>query len=131
MLDQKVCFLSFHIFLLLMIQLIFFLAMFLFLAIFSLPYHWCFLRQSSTNPGIKKALLTKLRKGTGYSFAKCNEALKQCNNNLQEAELWLHEQAEKEGWSKAQKLQTRSTSQGLVGILAEDNYVAIVEVRIY
>ncbi|XP_057317716.1 elongation factor Ts, mitochondrial-like [Hydractinia symbiolongicarpus] len=96
-------------------------------AIFFLPYRWCFLRQSSTNPGMKKALLTDLRKGTGYSFAKCNEALKQCNNNLQEAELWLHEQAEKEGWSKAKKLNKRSTNQGLVGILAEDNYVAIVE----
>jgi len=79
-------------------------------------------------PKIDKTLLTKFKKKTGYSFAKCNDALKKFNNNVDEAEIWLHEQAEKEGWSKAAKLQSRTTNQGLVGVLKRDNFAALVEV---
>ncbi len=48
------------------------------------------------------------------------------------AEEWLQEQAQKEGWSKASKLQSRPMSQGLIGILIDgDNQAAMVEVGKY
>ena len=50
------------------------------------------------------------------------------DNDMEKAEIWLHQQAEKEGWAKAKKLQSRSTSEGLVGVLAEKNHIALVEV---
>lgn len=78
---------------------------------------------------VDRKLLTELRKSTGFSFFKCNNALKLSNNNLQQAEEWLYEQAEKEGWAKATKLQGRSTSQGLIGVFAEENYAALVQIR--
>lgn len=53
------------------------------------------------------------------------------DNDLQKAEEWLYKQAEKEGWTKAQKLKGRSTSQGLVGVLVQNNFVSLVEVFIY
>ncbi|XP_065647601.1 elongation factor Ts, mitochondrial [Hydra vulgaris] len=77
---------------------------------------------------INKNLLTKLRKDTGYSFVKCNEALTRFNYDTIKAEEWLHDQAKKEGWNKAQKLSSRSTEQGLVGVLAEKNFVALVDI---
>ena len=85
----------------------------------------------ATNKPTNKVLLTKLRKSTGYPFTKCSEALKLFSNNLEEAEKWLHEQAEKEGWLKAQKLKERSTSEGLVGVLADENFAALVEVCLF
>ena len=79
---------------------------------------------------IDKQLLTGLRKKTGFSFTKCNDAMKLHNNDLEKAEEWLYKQAEKEGWAKAKKLEGRSTSQGLVGVLSAQNHVALVEVRL-
>ncbi len=49
---------------------------------------------------------------------------------LFKAESWLREQAQKEGWSKATKLQGRPMSQGLIGVLIENNMAAMVEVNI-
>jgi len=83
---------------------------------------------SQTASKVNKSALTELRQKTGFSFVQCNNALKACDNNMQEAEAWLREQAEKEGWKKAAKLQTRSTSQGLIGVLAKENYAAVVQV---
>lgn len=84
----------------------------------------------STQAVIKadKKLLTELRKKTGFSFFKCNEALKLTVNDPLKAEVWLKEQAEKEGWTKAAKLQGRSTNQGLIGVLCKENYAALVQV---
>ncbi len=45
------------------------------------------------------------------------------------AESWLREEAQREGWSKATKLQGRPMSQGLIGVLVENNMAAMVEVR--
>ncbi|XP_066914817.1 elongation factor Ts, mitochondrial-like [Clytia hemisphaerica] len=89
--------------------------------------HRCFSTNSILN-AINKQQLTTLRKKTGYSFTKCNEAMKLYENDMEKAEIWLHQQAEKEGWAKAKKLQSRSTSEGLVGVLTEQNYIALVEV---
>ena len=78
---------------------------------------------------VQKSLLSKLRRETGFPFSKCSAALQRHRNDYDAAVDWLHEQAEKEGWNKATKLQGRSTSQGLVGLRVEDNFAAMVEVR--
>ncbi|KAM8977511.1 elongation factor Ts, mitochondrial [Pelodytes ibericus] len=76
-----------------------------------------------------KDLLVKLRKKTGYSFMNCKKALDKFNNDANQAETWLHEQAQKEGWNKASKLQGRKTMEGLVGLLKEGNTTVMVEVN--
>ncbi|KAF6340694.1 Ts translation elongation factor, mitochondrial [Rhinolophus ferrumequinum] len=76
-----------------------------------------------------KELLMKLRRKTGYSFVNCKKALETCGGNLKQAESWLHEQAQKEGWSKAAKLHGRKTKEGLIGLLQEGNTTVLVEVN--
>ncbi|XP_071990921.1 elongation factor Ts, mitochondrial isoform X2 [Engystomops pustulosus] len=76
-----------------------------------------------------KELLVKLRKKTGYSFINCKKALEKFNNDAKQAEIWLHQQAQKEGWNKATKLQGRKTTEGLVGLLQEGNSAVMVEVN--
>ncbi|XP_050418733.1 elongation factor Ts, mitochondrial [Patella vulgata] len=80
---------------------------------------------------IDKSLLSKLRKKTGFSFINCKNALLQFENDLVKAEEWLKEQAQKEGWAKATKLQSRPMSQGLVGLRTDpDNTSAtLIEVN--
>ncbi|XP_072350120.1 elongation factor Ts, mitochondrial [Scyliorhinus torazame] len=85
-------------------------------------------------PGIRlmaadKELLLKLRKKTGYSFTNCKKALEKFSSDLQQAEAWLHEQAQKEGWSKASKLQGRKTKEGLIGLLQNGSSAVLVEVN--
>lgn len=48
---------------------------------------------------------------------------------LLQAEQWLSEQAQSMGWAKAQKLQGRATSQGLVGLFVRRNIGALIEVN--
>ncbi|XP_074836548.1 elongation factor Ts, mitochondrial isoform X2 [Carettochelys insculpta] len=76
-----------------------------------------------------KELLVKLRKKTGYSFVNCKKALEKFCGDSKQAEAWLHEQAQKEGWSKASKLQGRKTKEGLIGLLQEGNAAVMVEVN--
>ncbi|XP_056418596.1 elongation factor Ts, mitochondrial isoform X1 [Hyla sarda] len=76
-----------------------------------------------------KELLVKLRRKTGYSFVNCKKALEKFNNDAKQAETWLHQQAQKEGWNKASKLQGRKTAEGLVGLLQEGNTAVMVEVN--
>lgn len=47
-----------------------------------------------------------------------------------QAESWLHEQAKKEGWSKATKLEGRKAKEGLIGLIMGDNAAVMVEVYI-
>ena len=75
-----------------------------------------------------KTQLSKLRKETGFGFAKCMESLQLSNNDYNAAVRWLEAEAEKQGWEKATKLQGRAASEGLVGILVDANFAAIVEV---
>jgi len=42
----------------------------------------------------------------------------------------LREQAQKEGWAKASKLQSRPMSQGLIGVAVNDKSAAVVEVSL-
>ncbi|XP_037376697.1 elongation factor Ts, mitochondrial-like [Talpa occidentalis] len=76
-----------------------------------------------------KELLMKLRRKTGYSFVNCKKALETCGEDLQQAENWLHKQAQKEGWSKVAKLHGRKTKEGLIGLLQEGNTAVLVEVN--
>jgi len=71
----------------------------------------------------------KLRKNTGYTFINCKKALEKFDNDVTQAETWLHEQAQKEGWSKATKLEGRRAKQGLIGLLVGDKAAVMVEVN--
>ncbi|XP_078046017.1 elongation factor Ts, mitochondrial [Augochlora pura] len=77
----------------------------------------------------KKTLLSKLRKKTGYTFINCKKALELHDNDFTKAEEWLKEQAQSQGWSQAAKLQSRVTTQGLVSVVTNNNYGAIVEIN--
>lgn len=77
----------------------------------------------------EKALLMKLRKSTGYTFINCKKALEKFDNDIAQAETWLHEQAQKEGWSKANKLEGRKAKEGLIGLFIGDKAAVMVEVN--
>lgn len=78
---------------------------------------------------VEKAALMELRKKTGYTFSNCKKALEANNNDLGKAEKWLAEEAKKQGWAKATKMQSRSTAQGLVAIHVDGPYAAMAEVN--
>lgn len=77
----------------------------------------------------EKALLMKLRKSTGYTFTNCKKALEKFDNDMSQAETWLHEQAQKEGWTKANKLEGRKAKEGLIGVFKKDKEAVMVEVN--
>lgn len=77
---------------------------------------------------VDKSLLSKLRKETGFGFTKCMESLKLCNNDYNAAMTWLEAEAVKQGWEKATKLQGRAASEGLIGVMVDGNFGAMVEV---
>ncbi|XP_034472282.1 elongation factor Ts, mitochondrial [Drosophila innubila] len=79
--------------------------------------------------GLEKSALSALRKKTGYTFANCKKALELHNNDVNQAEKWLHQQAQSLGWSKATKVADRVTAQGLVGVLINGNRGAMVELN--
>ncbi len=49
---------------------------------------------------------------------------------ISQAETWLHEQAQKEGWSKANKLEGRKAKEGLIGLFIGDKAAVMVEVSL-
>ncbi|RNA41140.1 elongation factor mitochondrial [Brachionus plicatilis] len=75
--------------------------------------------------------LFKLRKSTGYALNKCKEALEKNEGDIEAATKWLNEQAQKEGWSKAEKLKNRQTKQGTLVLYAEKekNLATLVELN--
>uniref|UniRef100_A0A0N5AET6 Elongation factor Ts, mitochondrial n=1 Tax=Syphacia muris TaxID=451379 RepID=A0A0N5AET6_9BILA len=78
---------------------------------------------------VDKEALKELRSRTGYSYVNCRKALCQFGNDkLEEAEKWLKQMAEKEGWNRATKLKSRVTRQGLVSAIAEGHRAALVRV---
>lgn len=81
------------------------------------------------NSVVPKASLSELRKRTGYSFINCKKALLQFDNDLDKAEEWLHAEAQKQGWQKAEKLKGRETKQGLIGYRKFGNVATIVEIN--
>lgn len=48
-------------------------------------------------------------------------------NNHTKAENWLNSQAQAQGWAKAAKLQSRSTPNGLVGIMLDTKSAVMVD----
>nr|XP_046239896.1 elongation factor Ts, mitochondrial [Scatophagus argus] len=78
---------------------------------------------------VEKNLLINLRKSTGYTFIKCKTALEKFDNDVAQAEKWLHEQAQKEGWTKANKLDGRKAKEGLIGLFVGDKAAVMVEVN--
>ncbi|XP_024432015.2 elongation factor Ts, mitochondrial isoform X2 [Desmodus rotundus] len=93
------------------------------------PWHTFHAGPWLSSSASSKELLVKLRRKTGYSFVNCKKALETCGGDLKQAESWLHEQAQKEGWSKAAKLRGRKTKEGLIGLLQEENTTVLVEVN--
>ncbi|GAB1607749.1 elongation factor Ts, mitochondrial-like isoform X1, partial [Argonauta hians] len=79
--------------------------------------------------GVDKKLLSALRKKTGFTFVNCKKALEKFSGDLHQAESWLREQAQKEGWQKALKLQGRPMSQGLVAVRKQKNFASIIELN--
>ncbi|KAJ8926981.1 hypothetical protein NQ314_020606 [Rhamnusium bicolor] len=88
-----------------------------------------FFHKAVTNPAAEKSLLAALRKKTGYTFVNCKKALEMHNNDLNQAEVWLKQQAQELGWSKATKLEGRQTTQGLVGVVVNNEDGVLVEVN--
>jgi len=76
-----------------------------------------------------KGPLSQLRKKTGFSLANCKKALQQFDNDIEAAEKWLIEEAQKQGWEKATKLAGRDANQGLIGVLTEGTSAAMVELN--
>ena len=75
-----------------------------------------------------KSNLARLRQRTGFPISKCKDALTRHSNELEAAEKWLYEQAQKEGWAKVEKLQGRAASQGLIGLFLRGRQAAMIEV---
>lgn len=47
------------------------------------------------------------------------------------AEEWLHAEAKQKGWSKWAKVQTRSATQGVVGVFSTDKIGVMLEVSAF
>lgn len=76
-----------------------------------------------------KSLLAELRKKTGYTFSNCKKALELHQNDLVKAEVWLKEQAQALGWAKAEKLQGRRATQGLIAVIVDKCHGALIEIN--
>ncbi|OWF35480.1 elongation factor Ts, mitochondrial-like isoform X3 [Mizuhopecten yessoensis] len=83
----------------------------------------------SYTTAVDKASLSKLRKKTGIAFMNCRKALEKFDNDIDKAEQWLLKEAQKEGWAKATKLQGRPMSQGLVGVVSDNQRATVVEIN--
>ena len=55
--------------------------------------------------------MSQLRKKTGFSIANCRKALQQFDNDLEAAEKWLVDEAQRQGWEKSTKLAGRDANQ--------------------
>ncbi|KAM9177384.1 LOW QUALITY PROTEIN: elongation factor Ts, mitochondrial [Mergus octosetaceus] len=75
----------------------------------------------------KEALLA-LRRRTGLPFVHCREALLRFGTDLRQAEAWLAQRAQEEGWSKATQLRGRAAREGLLGLLQHGQAALMVEV---
>jgi len=95
-----------------------------------------FTKYMCSAPPVKKekvgiSVLGKLRKQTGYSLSLCKKALNNCDQDLEKAKQWLEEQAQAQGWSKANKLEGRNTKQGLIGacLSSDERTATLVELN--
>jgi len=65
------------------------------------------------------ALVSQLRKQTQVSINKAKEALLASDLNLEKALEWLDKDSAQSGWKKAEKMQTRIASEGLIAMAAD------------
>ena len=93
-----------------------------FLRVFNAQRHYSTPKAARTSP------LAILRRKTGYPFSKCKEALTKHDNNVEIAEQYLRDQAQKEGWAKAEKVSGRVANHGLVGVAIDGNKGLMIEV---
>ncbi|XP_065176800.1 elongation factor Ts, mitochondrial-like [Sycon ciliatum] len=79
---------------------------------------------------VTKEKLFKLRQQSGLGLDKCRAALIDKQGNIEEAAAFLKEEAKKHGWERMEKLSSRQSAQGLLGVVhSQDNQsVSIVEV---
>ncbi|KAG8197544.1 hypothetical protein JTE90_007280 [Oedothorax gibbosus] len=77
----------------------------------------------------RSSALGKLRKSTGYSVSNCKRAVELFPDDIVKAEAWLHEEAKQKGWSKWAKVQTRTATQGVVGVFSTDKIGVMLEVN--
>ena len=70
-------------------------------------------------------LVKELRSQTGCGIADCNKALAECGDNLQEAIDHLR----KKGLSSAAKKSSRTTCEGLISTIVNNNKGSIIEVN--
>ena len=77
---------------------------------------------------VAKSQLATLRRRSGFPIMKCKEALMKHQDDIEAAEKWLQEQAQKEGWAKVAKMAERQAKQGLIGLALGDDRAAMVEV---
>uniref|UniRef100_A0A8B9TFD5 Elongation factor Ts, mitochondrial n=1 Tax=Anas platyrhynchos TaxID=8839 RepID=A0A8B9TFD5_ANAPL len=61
-------------------------------------------------------------------FVHCREALLRFGTDLRQAEAWLAQRAQEEGWSKATQLRGRAAREGLLGLLQHGRAGLMVEV---
>lgn len=71
------------------------------------------------------SIIKKLRTSTGAGILDCQRALKACNNDLEEAKVWLR----KEGITKAVNKQDRETAQGLISSGTQGGFGVMLEVN--
>jgi len=64
-----------------------------------------------------------------YFYKKNLKKIFKFNDDIDLASKWLDEEAQKAGWTKADKLKDRKASQGSLGFLKEKNSAAIVELN--
>ncbi len=74
---------------------------------------------------ITAALVKELREKTGAGMMDCKKALMEIGGDVEEAVDWLR----KNGLAAAAKKAGRVASEGLVGVVAEGNHGAVVEVN--
>ena len=86
-------------------------------------------RVLSSNAALNKQVLQRLRSETGLPFIKIKEALQETNNDADKALKWLEKKAAEQNWAKAQKLSQRETSQGLVGVYQQEDFVGMVTLQ--
>jgi elongation factor Ts len=74
-------------------------------------------------------LIAELRKINPISLSKAREALLASDNSVERALEWLRKDLDVAGAKKAEKVGSRSTSQGLIGVTVMGTRAAMVELR--
>ena len=76
-----------------------------------------------------KKLLMRLRKESGFPFAKCKAALDEANYVISEAHILLQKWAKEDSNLLMNKLAARSAKEGLLSVFARGSQAALLEVN--